>query len=193
MLALWNTSRKDYSKVAFEFPPGVVPTLKSNPRNYESNHKLPFYEDPSKGIVGLAISGSPSCDLLVVPVKALIMLSNMPGTSGAVSWRRWREHVTELRSHQTFYILHAQIVFVSNLLTTPTLCIHDFSRRFEGEAQGDEIQSRGGNGPLIPMSYEPTSPRIITLNIGDGVASLDYDFQFTEGGVLAIPVSLSKG
>lgn len=76
-LMLWDTSSMNAPGVELEFEPTVIPTLAVCPRNYESNHKLPFCEDPSRGIVGLTISnaGDIDCLMIVVPVKALVSVS----------------------------------------------------------------------------------------------------------------------
>ena len=190
-LMLWDTSRRSPSRVEFEFSEGVSPTLDVVPRNYEStsNHE-PFDEDPSKGIVGLKVSGHRSGNMFVVPVKALVSLSKT-AQQGRVSWKKWKNHVTVLSVRKfKSYILHSQVVHVSkkvgygSMLRTPVLHVYDFSCHLV-KVEGRETKF----GPLHPESDSRCTFQEITL--GDNIDYDNYDFQITERGVCAHPVLVS--
>ena len=185
-LMLWDTSRGPHKPATFEVArPFDTATVF---RSFGSIPELPFHEDPSKGIVGIAIRERDDIAwyLLVVPVIVLITLSER------VSWDEWREHVTELRFHNDggFGVLHSQVVYLSGEEEdgTPILDIHEFACRFEKEVKRSE--ARSGKDRLTPVPYDPSKPSYrIRLR---GINASEYDrgsLLFTEGGVYAEPVS----
>ena len=158
------------------------------PRNYESNHELPFREDPSKGIVGLKVSDKPR--IFVVPVEALVSLSNT-AKGGLVPWNEWGGHVKILslppKPLVSLHILHFQVVYVLKERVdeemAPFVYVHDFSRRLV-KAEGKKTEE---HGPLRPVEDSPDRPRRIRL--GGEIDPDEYWFDFTEGCVYAHPVS----
>ena len=190
-LMLWDTSHRSPSRVEFEFSEGVSPTLNIIPRNYEStsNRERPFDEDPSKGIVGLVVSGHPSGNMFVVPVEALVSLSLSNTVRGQVPWEKWENRVTVLSvSKSKSYILHSQVVRVSKkvegAMVIPVLHVYDFSCRLV------KVRARETRfGPLLPESDSRYAFQEITL--GDSISYENYSFKITERGVCARPKLVS--
>ena len=172
VLTLWDTSSETLSSATFELriqDPEDEYSEITLIRNYESNHKLPFYEDPSEGIVGISEDGR---SLVVVPVRTLRTLSK---NHGRVAWDMWGKYATELwfPGCCSYHVLHSQVVYFSNQLSrTPTLEIYDFSRRLK--------RRKLGHNKAYPT-------RTIAL---EGIDPFHHHlFELTEGGVYADTVS----
>ena len=179
-LALWNTLNKRPSPVRFETECPLTPDTRLD-RSRESNRGLPFYGDPSKGIVCVGIPRDRflCAAVLVILARDLIALSK-ESQNGTVQWSQWRGKVTDLENLSTsFCVLHSQVADVREN-NTLVLYIYDFSRRFE---------RKNGGGPLVLSRLTPKTPKKIELRHEGMEHHSQYTFGVTEGGVYAILVS----
>ena len=179
-LGLWDTFESDpQQKIKFEMDLGKGSVLH---RNYESNHKPPFHEDPSGGIVVLALTGANGGrDLSIVCVRHLVALSNK---SPKVSWKKFAK---PFWVYSRFHVLHSRVVTWNNKAWQSTskadgdhiyeLTVYDFVHRFPEEV---EVGKTFDRDPLVPVD---SSPETYTIKFRSASQFLPTSLLATEGGI----------
>jgi hypothetical protein len=190
---LWDSSN--------DYDPNQIPvlTIESGPKyfagriedrsvyDYEMNHVLPFYEDPSSGsvVVGIytehPLVKSVIRQALMVPVKVLAGFASKMGTIEFVPWQEWQKFATPIEPDL--------ISSPSGILHSRVLSVHPISETYRSTSMvricDFSLGSRRRRKPERDMVLPPYAVLEFPLDSHFHGSS----FEFTEGGVLVTTVS----